>query len=105
MPVSVTSLLKSKLKLLLVDHLPTLKDYLMILMTKSEMNKDSMLKCLAETKPPVPLKMNSELEKSLKVHLLLPEPKTILPLVNLPSKKLLSILKKQNKILLILKPL
>jgi phosphohistidine phosphatase SixA len=102
---SVTSLLKSKLKLLLVDHLPTLKDYLMNLKSKSEMNKLATPLCLPETKLLVLLKMNSELVKSLKEMPLLKEPLFILPLVNLHSKKHSSILITPNKISLIPKPL
>lgn len=89
MPVSETSLLKSKLKLLLVDHLPTLKDYLMILMTKLMLNNKCTVICLVETKPLVLKNKILDVEKSVKEHKLSEELKTILLLVNLPSKKLL----------------
>jgi len=85
--------------------LPTLKDYLMTLKTKSEMNKLATPLCLPETKLPVLLKPNSELVKSLKETPLLKEPLFILPLVNLHLKKHSSILKTPNKISLIPKPL
>lgn len=85
--------------------MPTLKDYLMNLKTKSEVNKLPMLLCLPETKLHALLKMNSEPEKSLKEEVLLPELKTILPLVNHPLKKHSLISKTLKSILLILKPL
>jgi hypothetical protein len=48
--------------------LPTLKDYLTNLKIKLILNNKATPKCSVETKPPVQLNTNSELEKSLKVN-------------------------------------
>lgn len=85
--------------------MPTLKDYLMNLKTKLELNKLLMLLCLPETKLHAKLKIHSEPVKSLKEEVLFKELKTILPLVNLLLKKHSLTSKTPNKILLTLKPL